>query len=79
MQNSRSPVSIVAVSKGVNVNLPDVSPKLRTQKGDEYVPDSLHTMLGALHCRYIKVKGTATAFSVQMSFQGPGKSLMAKL
>ena len=59
---------------GVTENLPDISAKyfatilqkyfaeLRTEKGGEYVPDSLRTILGATH-RYVKEQQvTRTAF-----------------
>ena len=75
--------------KGVSVNLPDISPKdldnilqqyfaeLRTQKGDEYEPDSLRTMLGTLH-RYIKGTGYCHSILSADEFAGSREVLNGK-
>ena len=68
-------------TRGININLPDISPieldsilqkfyaELRTEKGEEYEPASLRTMLGALH-RYVKGKGYSTSIITSMEFAG---------
>ena len=76
-------------TRGININLPDISPieldsilqkfyaELRTEKGEEYEPASLRTMLGALH-RYVKGKGYSTSIITSMEFAGSREVLNGK-
>ena len=76
-------------AKGVQVNLPDISPQnldgilqryfaeIRTEKGEEYKLDSLRTMLGAMH-RYIKSTGYSHNILSAEEFTGSREVLNGK-
>ena len=76
-------------SRGVIVSLPDISPQefdtilqqyfaeIRTERGGEYEPDSLRTMLGAMH-RYVKSTGYTYSILTGLEFAGCREVLNGK-